>query len=90
MVFLLDPSYTIGQANFTLMIEFIKNTIDTLHIGTDGVQIGVVKIGTRPSILMHLNQYNTKDLVIKAVENVPFSSHYTNIEGRIVTKRFMK
>ena len=63
------------------IIMFISNTIDNLQVGVGGIRIGVVVIGVKPIIIMHLNEYKTRDEVIDALEKIPLKNYNTSMEG---------
>ena len=84
VVFMLDPSYTIGRGNLIQIIVSISNTIDSLQVGTDAIRIGVVVIGTKHRIIMHLNSYKTKDILLKAVDKISIKNSRTDMEGNVI------
>ena len=81
VVFMLDPSHTIGKGNLMQITMFISSTIDNLQVGVGGIRIGVVVIGVKPIIIMHLNEYKTRDEVIDALEKIPLKNYNTSMEG---------
>ena len=82
VVFMLDPSHTIGEGNLMQIIMFISNTIDQLKVGADAVRVGVVVIGVKPMIIMSLNEHKSKDMVIKTVEKIPLKNYETDMKGK--------
>ena len=88
VVFMLDPSHTIGKGNLMQIIMFISNAIDNLHVGVGGIRIGLVVIGVKPMIIMHLNKYKTRDEVIEAVEKIPLINYNTSMEGTCQSWKF--
>ena len=46
LAFILDGSGSVGQKNFNLMKEFVKNIISNLKLGPNGVRIAMIQYAT--------------------------------------------
>uniref|UniRef100_A0A4W4FGZ2 Collagen, type VI, alpha 4b n=1 Tax=Electrophorus electricus TaxID=8005 RepID=A0A4W4FGZ2_ELEEL len=68
MYFLLDESGSISYDDFDDMKAFILEFLHVFEIGPDQVRIGVVKFADKATPVFHLNTYNTKAKVQKAVK----------------------
>ncbi|KAK1791235.1 hypothetical protein P4O66_013255, partial [Electrophorus voltai] len=68
MYFLLDESGSISYDDFDDMKAFILEFLHVFEIGPDQVRIGVVKFADKATPVFHLNTYNTKAEVQKAVK----------------------
>ncbi|XP_076841877.1 collagen alpha-6(VI) chain [Brachyhypopomus gauderio] len=66
--FLLDESGSITYDDFDDMKAFILEFLHVFDIGPDKVRIGVVKFADTATIVFHLNTYNTKADVERAVK----------------------
>ncbi|XP_055493648.1 collagen alpha-3(VI) chain-like isoform X3 [Leucoraja erinacea] len=70
LIFLIDGSASVGSVNFQYIRDFIVNFIDSLEIGPDRIQIGVVQYSDEPSTEFYLNTYSTKIEVLDAVKRL--------------------
>ncbi|XP_072902888.1 collagen alpha-3(VI) chain-like isoform X1 [Hemitrygon akajei] len=67
LIFLIDGSNNVIQAEFQFIQSFIENCIKDLNIGPNGIQIAVVQYSNTPSTEFYLNTYNTKTEVLEAL-----------------------
>ncbi|XP_043548997.1 collagen alpha-3(VI) chain-like [Chiloscyllium plagiosum] len=70
LIFLIDGSVNVGSGNFQYIRDFIVNFIDSLEIGPDKIQIGVVQYSDEPSTEFYFNTYSTKTEVLDAVKQL--------------------
>ncbi|KAM9403732.1 collagen alpha-3(VI) chain-like [Salvelinus alpinus] len=70
MFFLIDHSGSIEYPDFADMKTFIKEFIDTFHIGPHHVRVGVVKFSDTPALEFDLTTYPDKPSVEKAVDGI--------------------
>ncbi|XP_072902885.1 collagen alpha-3(VI) chain-like [Hemitrygon akajei] len=70
IVFLIDESINIGQANFLLLREFIGNIIEELNVARDSVRIAVVQYSSDARLAFSLDRYNTKSEVLTHVRRL--------------------
>lgn len=69
VAFLIDGSDNV-RADFPYIQDFILKVIQPLDIGRDRVRISVVQHSETPTSVFYLNTYQTKDEVIRAVNNM--------------------
>ena len=64
LVFAIDASTSIGDANFENVIEFVRDVIVGLRIGTSDTttssRVGIVTFSDDATVLFHLNVRNSK------------------------------
>lgn len=65
VIFLIDN--TMGSQNVGSVREFIKRFVDTMPIGPDEVQVGVVQFGNVPRLEMDLNTHGTREGITAAL-----------------------
>ncbi|XP_061858652.1 collagen alpha-3(VI) chain isoform X2 [Colius striatus] len=72
LIFLIDGSNNIGSVNFQAIRDFLVNLIESLRVGAQQIQIGVVQYSDQPSTEFALNSYSTKADVLDAVKALSF------------------
>ncbi|XP_072117594.1 collagen alpha-3(VI) chain-like isoform X1 [Mobula birostris] len=69
IVFLIDGSDNVRPA-FQSIQRFLSRVVDTLDIGNDKVQVGLVQYSEDPTVNFYLNSYTTKEDVKRAINNI--------------------
>ncbi|XP_056245820.1 collagen alpha-3(VI) chain isoform X3 [Seriola aureovittata] len=69
IVFLVDGSNGVGR-EFPIIQEFIRRIVESLNVGENKIQIGVVQYGDFAQADMYLNSYTTKEGVLNAVRGM--------------------
>uniref|UniRef100_A0A3B4TR29 Collagen type VI alpha 3 chain n=1 Tax=Seriola dumerili TaxID=41447 RepID=A0A3B4TR29_SERDU len=69
IVFLVDGSDGVGR-EFPIIQEFIRRIVESLNVGENKIQIGVVQYGDFAHADMYLNSYTTKEGVLNAVRGM--------------------
>ncbi|KAM6984915.1 collagen alpha-1(XIV) chain [Aplochiton taeniatus] len=75
IVFLVDESWSVGQASFSKIKEFVGAIISSFQdkvIGETGIRFGVTVYGDIPRMRIALTDYSTLDEVLAALRNLPF------------------
>ena len=80
IVFLLDSSGSVGEDNFVFLTSFIGDLISDFNIGPEFVQVGLVTYQTNVTNRFDLNRYGTKEEVLNATKQVPYSGGWTNTD----------
>ena len=83
IVFVLDSSGSIGQANWELMLNFTESIVTEFTVGPDNVQIGVSYYGNEARLAFHLNTYDNEQDVLDAISRIPWLDQNTNTSGGI-------
>ncbi|KAK3083543.1 hypothetical protein FSP39_025167 [Pinctada imbricata] len=78
MVFILDSSTSVGQANFKKMLQFCKDFLHSANIDTGDVRVGIVSYSTDVTVEFHMNEYQTKQDIYNAIDNIPWRYGSTN------------
>ncbi len=89
IVFLIDSSESIGEANYRLERTFVNNVIRQLggEVGPDGIHVGAVVFGTEVQNPFFLNTYTDTASVTRAVDALPYLESQTNIARAIIDMR---
>lgn len=69
IVFLMDASDQ-SQANGRLVLDFIKEFVKRIEIGTSNVQVALIQYSTEPEPEFLLNTYSLKDPIMSHISNV--------------------
>lgn len=72
VIFLVDSSSSVGEANFDIVRRFISNIIQEMHVDTGHVRVSLVSFSADVYIHFMLNRYNHKDPMMEAVLNIPY------------------
>ena len=79
MFFLLDGSGSISKDNFQSMRLFVKKFVDTLNIGPENNQVGMIVFGNEADVAFHLATYNNTNDVVDAIMKYPYPNDaFTN------------
>ncbi|XP_067844316.1 uncharacterized protein [Heptranchias perlo] len=76
IVFLIDGSSSVGNANFLQICEFILNIVDKFEIGPDSVRVAVVQYNDVATTEFHLNTHMTKSALQTAVKRLRLRGHW--------------
>ncbi|XP_070188847.1 matrilin-2-like [Littorina saxatilis] len=87
LVFVLDASGSVGEPNFVLVKNFVKDFLFIADIDNGNVRVGVVIYSTKAYVQFHLKDYNSKPAILQAMDNIPFSSGSTNTADALNTMR---
>ncbi|XP_068953499.1 von Willebrand factor A domain-containing protein 2 [Petaurus breviceps papuanus] len=72
LVFLLDASTTVGQANFMKVRSFVKRSSLQFNINRDVTQIGLVVYGSRVQTEFALDTHPTSSSLLQAINQTPY------------------
>ncbi|XP_077774827.1 collagen alpha-3(VI) chain isoform X12 [Podarcis muralis] len=64
IIFLLDGSANVGNANFPLVRDFVVSLVGSLDVGIDDIRIGLVQFSENPKTEFFLNTFLTKAEVL--------------------------
>ena len=73
LVFVLDESGSVGEANFILQIEFVARFVDSFNIGKTTTQVAVMTFSKYPFVEFYLNKYHDKARLIEAIKHINYS-----------------
>lgn len=72
VVFVLDSSGSVGEQNFTVMKEFVKEVIQRMRIGPSASSVGLITFSRYPTVRIHLGDHTDQASLLAAVDNVPY------------------
>ncbi|XP_062972130.1 collagen alpha-3(VI) chain isoform X1 [Elgaria multicarinata webbii] len=61
IIFLLDGSVNVGNANFPFVRDFVVSLVNSLDVGIDDIRIGLVQFSENPKTEFFLNTFLTKE-----------------------------
>ncbi|XP_014449748.1 collagen alpha-3(VI) chain isoform X4 [Alligator mississippiensis] len=64
IIFLLDGSLNVGNANFPFVRDFVLKLVDYLDVGIDNIRIGLIQFSDTPRTEFFLNTYLIKSEII--------------------------
>lgn len=83
IVFVLDSSGSIKIDNWRRLLSFTKNVTEGFKIGPANTQVGVVVYGNKAKGVFNLNEYQDKDSLGNAIDNIRYLNQNTNTSGGI-------
>ncbi|XP_070196478.1 uncharacterized protein [Littorina saxatilis] len=78
IVFVLDSSASVRESNFKLLLSFVNSLTKDWDIGPDSIRVGVEKFSVKTNTEFHLNQFNDKQQLMNATNNIKFNPGTTN------------
>ena len=69
---MLDSSGSIGADNFESMKRFTIDFVNTLKIGPNDTQVGVILFGETATVEFYLNSYSTKESLLTAIQTIVY------------------
>ncbi|XP_044531619.1 collagen alpha-3(VI) chain [Gracilinanus agilis] len=60
IIFLLDGSFNVGNANFPYVRDFVMNLVNSLDVGYDTIRVGLVQFSDTPETEFSLDTYQSK------------------------------
>lgn len=74
IAFLIDGSSSIGDQNFRIMLDFITNIVRAFEVSDVGAKVAAVQFTYDQRLEFGLNDYSTKEDVLRATNNIPYMS----------------
>uniref|UniRef100_A0A8C5PNE2 VWFA domain-containing protein n=1 Tax=Leptobrachium leishanense TaxID=445787 RepID=A0A8C5PNE2_9ANUR len=84
IVFLVESSSQIGDANFENIKNFLYGFVSSLDIGSSRVRVGLAQYSAETIPVSKLNQHILKDEILEKIQNLPF------LGGEAYTGRALK
>ena len=78
LVFILDASTSVTEANFVLMKDFVKDFLKDADIDGGNVRVGIVIYSTEVHLQFQLNTYFSKVDMYNAIDAIPYRYGSTN------------
>lgn len=73
IIILVDKSDSVGDHNFEILKNFIRNFLVHFAIGSGASQVSVVTFDNNPKEEFYLNQYSSLREIQQAISNIPYS-----------------
>lgn len=89
IVFIVDRSGSIGQANWDFQIEALTILVDDFIVGPDDMQFGAVTFNSDSEEEFVLDQHMTNAAVKTALDNIIYTTGYTNIASGFREARYV-
>ena len=78
MVFILDSSRSVEETNFQTMLEFLRDLVDHLDIGSDMIRVGVEKYSHTANTEFNLHDYFDKNSLKDGIMNIQYTRGASN------------
>lgn len=75
---MLDSSGSIGASNFEDVKDFCYNFVNSLKIGPNDNQVGIISFESTANIEFYLNTYSTKASLLTAIQSIVYQDGGTN------------
>ena len=83
LVFVVDESGSIGEADFQLFREFIENVSSVLNFGQSNSRAAIIKFSSSPSLYFNLNEHTDRSSFIQAIRSLPYNGGGTDIAAAL-------
>ena len=74
LIFVLDESGSVGYSNFQQVKMFVYDFVNTISVGPNDNQIGVITYNSKARIIFLLNTYQNKSDTLLAIDNTTYES----------------
>ena len=71
-MFVIDSSSRIGEQHFLKIKRFVNQTVGSFNIGMNETRVGLTIFGTNATLIFPLEQYNSSQDIINAVDNIKY------------------
>ncbi|GAB1606676.1 uncharacterized protein LOC115210527 [Argonauta hians] len=78
VVFALDGSSSVGQANFNRMLTFVDAITKSFEVGKDSVHVGLVTFADHAKLRFHMNKYFNMSDILTQIKKIPYQGGSTN------------
>lgn len=83
IVFVMDSSGSVGNDNWQLVLQFVKNVVDNLDIGSYATRVAAITYGNRATPNFYLDTYDNKADIKNALDGIRWKDQETNTSGAI-------
>ena len=70
VVFVLDTSGSIDDAEWAKMVKFVKESVANFNIGNDGIRVGLIQYSKTNEVVLQLKDGTTKGAVESALDGI--------------------
>ena len=82
LVFLIDSSTSVGEANFQKMLRYVITIIQEIRISSRDFRVGIATYSSSATIHIQLDTYERKDELLFAIMRIPYNYGSTNTPGK--------
>lgn len=83
IVFVVDASASVGEANFHLMLAYVTSIIKDLTVYGQEHHFALITYSTEVKTIFSLNRYSTLQQILEAVQTTTYTSGSTNTAGAL-------
>lgn len=83
LVIILDSSTSVSEPNYKKMLNFTAELVLGADLESGNIRVGVVTYSTDVTVRFQLNQFGTRQQVVDAILNIPYTYGSTNTAGAI-------
>ena len=87
MVFVVEYSATLKEAQYRRLLDFVVNVVTQLDVDSGKVRIGVITFSNTATIQFGLSTYNSSSDVIDAIRALPYRGYTADISTGLRTLR---
>ncbi|XP_013387743.1 SCO-spondin [Lingula anatina] len=85
--FVMDGSASVGSAGWEQATNFMSSVIEPFDIGTDNLQVGLVRYSSDAKVMFNLNRYQNKDELLQAIKDMQWFGGVTNTGDGLLKMR---
>lgn len=89
LVFILDTSARVTEADFQSMLQFSKHLLEAIDIDSGSVRIGFLTSSKAVRIHFHLRKYKKKVDILHAIDRISYVNGTTNTADALKIPRMM-
>lgn len=78
IVFIIDESSSIGNANFQLVRTFLHSIVSSLDVSSTRVRVGIVTYNDRPTAWSYFDTFTDKEEILQFINILPYNGGGTN------------
>ena len=87
LAFILDSSGSIGPHDFSLMLDFVRDTIIGFDISDEETRISVAQFSTYSKIEFYFDTYSSESEVLAAIDQISYTGGSTNTPDALLVLR---
>lgn len=73
----MDTSGSLGDANFRIQKQFVKNLLEGLNLGRDATRVALINYNTRVDLLIDFNTFVDYQTTMQIIDNIRYDGGYT-------------
>lgn len=85
LVLILDSSTSVGEDNFLLMKNFVKDLVNKADIDSGSVRVGVLMYSSGVHVEFQMNEHSSKSSILAAIDEIVYMYGSTNTADGLET-----